>query len=70
MHFSNVRYNENKAELQDLLNMKSYKNSDILLPYPKDEDIISIAIAVASLRTVTFVRVLAYLRLHMSPMYS
>ena len=43
--------------------MKSYKNSDILLPYPKDEDIISIATAVASLRTVSscaFVRVLAY----------
>jgi hypothetical protein len=43
--------------------MKSYKNSDILLPYPKYEDIISIATAVASLRTViscAFVRVPAY----------
>ncbi|PWA52037.1 CTLH LisH motif, WD40/YVTN repeat-like-containing domain, Topless family [Artemisia annua] len=53
-------YNENKAELQELLNMKSYKNSDILLPYPKDEDIISIVVAVASLRTISgcaFVRV-------------
>ncbi|GKC03061.1 hypothetical protein Tco_0994671 [Tanacetum coccineum] len=44
-------YNENKVELEELLNKKSYKNSGILLPYPKDEDIISISTAVASLRT-------------------
>ncbi|GJU57873.1 ATP-dependent DNA helicase PIF1-like protein [Tanacetum coccineum] len=43
-------YNANKAELEELLNKKSYKNSDILLPYPKDEDIISISTVVASLR--------------------
>ncbi|GJT22263.1 replication protein A 70 kDa DNA-binding subunit B-like protein [Tanacetum coccineum] len=49
---SNVRYNANKAELEELLNKKSYKNSDILLPYPKDEDIISISTVVASLRTL------------------
>ncbi|GJY10001.1 replication protein A 70 kDa DNA-binding subunit B-like protein [Tanacetum coccineum] len=45
-------YNANKAELEELLNKKSYKNSDILLPYPKDEDIISISTVVASLRTL------------------
>ncbi|GJV24772.1 replication protein A 70 kDa DNA-binding subunit B-like protein [Tanacetum coccineum] len=45
-------YNENKTELQQLLEMKSYKNSDILLPYPKDEDIIPIATVVASFRTI------------------
>lgn len=45
-------YNENKKELQRLLEMKSYKNTDVLLPYPKDEDIISIATAVASWRTL------------------
>ncbi|GKA72922.1 replication protein A 70 kDa DNA-binding subunit B-like protein [Tanacetum coccineum] len=45
-------YNANKVELEELLNKKSYKNSDILLPYPKDEDIISISTAVASLRTL------------------
>lgn len=30
-------YNENKKELQQLLEMKSYKKTDVLLPYPKDE---------------------------------
>ncbi|GJU82437.1 hypothetical protein Tco_1284802 [Tanacetum coccineum] len=42
-------YNANKAELEELLN----KNSDILLPYPKDENIISLSTPVASLRTVS-----------------
>lgn len=47
------RYNNNKDELQLLLDMKSYKDSDMLLPYPKDIDIVSIATFVASLRTVS-----------------
>lgn len=49
----NVRYNESKVELQQLLENKSYKNNDMLLPYPNDADVISVATFLASWRTVS-----------------
>ncbi|GJR16806.1 replication protein A 70 kDa DNA-binding subunit B-like protein isoform X2 [Tanacetum coccineum] len=38
-------YNENKLELRQMLEKGDYKNSDMLLAYPKEEDIVSLATA-------------------------
>nr|GEU81382.1 hypothetical protein [Tanacetum cinerariifolium] len=46
-------YNENKEGLQQLLELKTYTNNDILLLYPEDEDIIFVAVYVASWITVS-----------------
>ncbi|PWA74144.1 hypothetical protein CTI12_AA254960 [Artemisia annua] len=45
-------YNGNREGLQQLLEQRTYRNSDILLPYPQDDDVISIASFVASWRTL------------------
>lgn len=36
-------YDKNKDQLQTLLELKSYKNIEFLLPYPHEEDIIPVA---------------------------
>ncbi|KAL7603866.1 hypothetical protein Lser_V15G17117 [Lactuca serriola] len=44
-------YNENKSEVSKLLEQKAYKNTDLLLPYPEEEDVISIAEATEPMTT-------------------
>lgn len=44
-------YNNNKVELQQMLEMETYRKTELLLPFPIDDDLISIATAVASLNT-------------------
>ncbi|GKB49202.1 hypothetical protein Tco_0899955, partial [Tanacetum coccineum] len=46
------RYNENKEGLRQLLELRNYTNNDMLILYPEDEDVISVAEFVASWITV------------------
>ncbi|CAI9263146.1 unnamed protein product [Lactuca saligna] len=43
-------YNENRSEIQELLNKESYKDVDLLLPYPQEPDILPIATAIERLK--------------------
>ncbi|KAL4566394.1 hypothetical protein LXL04_030509 [Taraxacum kok-saghyz] len=46
-----LQYKENKAEILQVLEKESYKDGDLLMPYPEEEDIIPITEAIASLKT-------------------
>lgn len=50
--FIHNRYNENRTEIQELLNKESYKDVDLLLPYPQEPDILPIATAIERLKNV------------------
>nr|GEW88330.1 replication protein A 70 kDa DNA-binding subunit B-like isoform X2 [Tanacetum cinerariifolium] len=52
-----IEYNENKEGLQQLLELRTFTNNDILLLYPEDEDVISIAASVASWITLKLGRI-------------
>nr|KAJ0223993.1 hypothetical protein LSAT_V11C200058530 [Lactuca sativa] len=51
-------YNKNKTELKELLQKKAYKDTEILLPYPEEKDIVPIAKAIANFkyRKATWIR--------------
>lgn len=51
--FVKLRYKNNKHDLQQLLGMETYKNHSLLLPYPEDKDIISIATVFERLKVVS-----------------
>ncbi|XP_052625737.1 replication protein A 70 kDa DNA-binding subunit B-like [Lactuca sativa] len=52
LHLDNW-YNENEGELEQLLNRKTYNESDLLFPIPQKNDTVPIATAIESLKSVS-----------------
>ncbi|XP_023758738.3 uncharacterized protein LOC111907170 [Lactuca sativa] len=50
LHLDNW-YNENEGELEQLLNRKTYNESDLLFPIPQKNDTVPIATAIESLKS-------------------
>lgn len=48
------RYLDNRTEIDELLRMENHKNTELLLPYPPDDVILSIGVVTASPNIVTY----------------